>query len=129
MKKSEKKPDVLRVTEFILDNNKSNKKFSLAEAAETKELNGIGLYRIAEIIKNICLQPNGPDSINDFTRISNNNLHNQQGDWQLTPTAYFSYLTYLSIKESEKSNRIAIKTYKVAITAVIIAVISAVIAA
>ena len=125
MKKSEKKPDVLRVTEFILDNSK----FSIAEAAETKELNGMSSYRIAEIIKNICLQPNGPDSIDDFTRISNDNLHNQQGDWQLTPTAYFSYLTYLSIKESEKSNRIAIKTHKVAIMAVVIAVISAVIAA
>ena len=129
MEKLERKPDVLKVTEFILGKSKLNEKFSICEAAETEELNGIGLYRIAEIIKDICLQPNGPDSINNFTEISNNYLHNQRGDWQLNSTAYFSYLTYLSIKESEKANCIAIKTLRVAISAIVISIVTAVIAA
>ena len=40
------KPDVLRVTEYILAQNKIEKAFSV-QSANREELNGIGRHRIA----------------------------------------------------------------------------------
>ena len=123
------KPDVLRVTEFILEKGKSRERFSVCEAAKTQELNGIDEYRIAEIMREVCLQPNGPDSIDELTRISNDYSHNNPGNWQLNASTYFGYLSYISVKESEKSNKIAVQTLRVAIAAIFISIITAAIAA
>lgn len=119
------KPDVLRVTEFVLDKGKQKAHFSVLEAAQSTELNGINDFRIAEILRDICLQPNGPDSIEQLTLISNDYSHNQSGNWQLNATAYFGYLSYLSVKEAEMSNKIAVKALGVAIAAIIISIITA----
>lgn len=123
------KPDVLRVTEFILEKSKLGTSFSVCEASKTLELNGIGEYRIAEIMREICLQPNGPNSIDALTRVSNEYSHNQVGNWQLNASTYFGYLSYLSVKESEKANKIALKTLRVAIAAIVISIVTAVVAA
>ena len=123
------KPDVLRVTEFIIEKSKLRESFSVCEASKTLELNGIGEYRIAEIMREICLQPNGPNSIDALTRVSNEYSHNQAGNWQLNASTYFGYLSYLSVKESEKANKIALKTLRVAIAAIVISIVTAVIAA
>lgn len=120
------KPDVLRVTEYVLEKGKRREQFSVCEAAKTSELNGIDEYRIAEILRGICLQPNGPNSMDNLTHISTEYLHNQSGNWQLTATTYFSYLAYLSVKEAELANRIAVKALGVAIVAIIISIITAV---
>ncbi|MBO1256697.1 hypothetical protein J3L16_13475 [Alteromonas sp. 5E99-2] len=111
------KPDVLKVTEFILDKNKSGDSFSICEAAKTPELNGISDYRIAEIMRDICLQPNGPDSIELHTKIDGTFTHNLPAKWQLNPDTYFSYLSYQSVKQSEKANYIALAALVVAIIA------------
>lgn len=123
------KPDVLRVTEYVLEKGTRKEQFSVCEAAKTSELNGIDEYRIAEILRDICLQPNGPNSMDNLTHISNEYLHNQSGNWQLTATTYFSYLAYLSVKEAELANRIAVKALGVAIAAIIISIITAVVVA
>jgi hypothetical protein len=104
-------PDVLRVTAFVLRKSEIKEKFSVCEAAKTQELNGIGDYRIAEIIKEICLQPNGPDSMESLTTIDNDYLHNSPGNWQLNAETYFNYLSYISAQNSEKSNKLA--TYSI----------------
>ena len=57
------KPDVLRVIEYVLEKGKRKEQFSVCEAAKTSELNGIDEYRIGEILRDICLQPNGPNSM------------------------------------------------------------------
>lgn len=101
------KPDVLKVTEFILEKGKLRERFSVCEAAKTQELNGIDEYRIAEIMREICLQPNGPDSIDELTHISNDYLHNNPGNWQLNASTYFGYLSHLSVNESQKANKTA----------------------
>lgn len=100
-------PDVLRVTAFVLRKSETKEKFSVCEAAKTQELNGVSDYRIAEIIKEICLQPNGPDSMESLTTIDNNN----PGNWQLNAETYFNYLSYISAQNSEKSNKLA--TYSI----------------
>lgn len=123
------KPDVLRVTEYVLEKGKRKEQFSVCEAAKTSELNGIDEYRIAEILRDICLQPNGPNSMDNLTHISNEYLHNQSGNWQLTATTYFSYLAYQSVKEAELANRLAVKALGVAIAAIIISIITAVVVA
>ena len=109
-------PDVLRVTAFVLRKSETKEKFSVCEAAKTQELNGIGDYRIAEIIKEICLQPNGPDSMERLTTIDNSYLHNNPGNWQLNAETYFNYLSYISAQNSEKSNKLA--TYSIWIASV-----------
>ena len=106
-------PDVLRVTAFVLRKSESKEKFSVCEAAKTQELNGIGDYRIAEIIKEICLQPNGPESMESLTTIDNSYLQNNPGNWQLNAETYFNYLSYISAQNSEKSNKLA--TYSILI--------------
>lgn len=101
-------PEVLRVTAFVLRKSETKEKFSICEAAKTQELNGVSDYRIAEIIKDICLQPNGPDSMESLTTIDNNYSHNNSGNWQLNAETYFNYLSYISAQNSEKSNKLAI---------------------
>ena len=118
MRKIDKnKPEVLRVTEFILNKNKSGDSFSVCEAAKASELNGIDEYRIAEIMRDICLQPNGPDSIELHTIIDGAYTHNLPAKWQLNPDTYFSYLSYQSVKQSEKANYIALAALVIAIIA------------
>jgi hypothetical protein len=102
------KPDVLRVTEFVLRNSETKEKFSVCEAGKSIELNGIGDHRIAEIMKEICLQPNGPDSMECLTTVDNSYAHNNPGNWQLNTATYFNYLSYISAQNSEKSNKLAI---------------------
>lgn len=109
-------PDVLRVTAFVLRKSENKEKFSVCEAAKTQELNGVSDYRIAEIIKEICLQPNGPDSMESLTTIDNNYSHNNSGNWQLNAETYFNYLSYISTQNSEKSNKLA--TYSIWIASV-----------
>lgn len=104
-------PDVLRVTAFVLRKSENKESFSVCEAANTPELNGIGDYRIAELIKEICLQPNGPDSMENLTTIDNSYLQNNPGNWQLNAETYFNYLSYISAQNSEKSNKLA--TYSI----------------
>ena len=112
-------PDVLRVTAFVLRKSEAKEKFSICEAAKTQELNGVSDYRIAEIIKEICLQPNGLDSMEGLTTIDNNYLHNNPGNWQLNAETYFNYLSYISAQNSEKSNKLAIYSIWIASTALV----------
>jgi hypothetical protein len=101
------KPDILRVTEFVLD--KAGKEFSVGDAAKTSGLNAISDYRIGEILRVICYQPNGPDSIEFLTTINDiTKQHFTPGKWQLNANTYFSYLSYISVQNSEKSNKLAI---------------------
>lgn len=123
MKIDRTKPDVLRVTEFILEKNKSGESFSVCEATKTLELIGISEYRIAEIMRDICLEPNGPDSTEIHTNIDGTNTHNLPAKWQLNATTYFGYLSYLSVKESEKSNRLAVNTFRIAIATIIVSIL------
>lgn len=95
--------DVLRVTEYVLNRSTSRDTFSVSEAARAQELNGINEYRIAEILREICLQPNGPNSIEQLTTVDGNYSHSNSGKWELNSQAYFSYLSYLSLKRSDES--------------------------
>jgi hypothetical protein len=113
-------PDVLRVTAFVLRNSGTEGAFSVCGAAKTDELNGISHYRIAEILKEICLQPNGPNSMDSLTTVDDSNSHNNPGNWTLNSQAYFSYLSYLSILQSEKTNKIAKYSMWIAIAAIVI---------
>jgi hypothetical protein len=108
MKVDKNKPDVLRVTTFILAKSKSKERFSVCEAAKTDGLNGIDEYRIAEIMAEICLQPNGPNSMEMHTKIDGASSHNSPANWQLNAETYFNYLSYISMQNSEKSNKLAI---------------------
>jgi len=90
------KPDVLRVTEFVMSKSERKEEFSVSEAAETKELNGIHVRRIAEILNEICLEPAGPNSKQRLTTVNSSYSHSEQGSWTLSSTAYFGYLTYQS---------------------------------
>ena len=112
-------PDVLRVTAFVLRKSEAKEKFSICEAAKTQELNGVSDYRIAEIIKEICLQPNGPNSMESLTTIDNNYLHNNPGNWQLNAETYFNYLSYISAQNSEKSNKLAMYSIWIASAALL----------
>ncbi|MFK3978148.1 hypothetical protein [Shewanella vesiculosa] len=126
---NDSKPDVLRVTEYILQQNKLKQEFSVQSANTSEELNGIGRHRIAQIMRDICLDPEGEGSLVRYTTVDNTDMDNNFCRWQLNAHTYFSYLSYLSVKESEKSNNIAIKTLRVAIAAICISIITAVIAA
>tara|TARA_R110002167_G_scaffold298619_4_gene502927 strand:- start:3027 stop:3419 length:393 start_codon:yes stop_codon:yes gene_type:complete len=123
------KPDVLRVTEYILEKNKIDEKFSVQSADKSEKLNGIGRHRIAQIMRDVCLDPEGEGSLVRYTTVDNTDMDNNFCRWQLNANTYFSYLSYLSVKESERSNNIAVKTLRVAIAAIFISIITAVIAA
>jgi hypothetical protein len=123
------KPDVLRVTEYILEQSKLGNEFSVQSADKSAELNGIGRHKIARIIRYICLDPNGEGSLITFTTVDNDNVDNTYCRWQLNATTYFSYLSYLSVKESQKSNKTATNALYVAIGSVVLALASIFIAA
>jgi hypothetical protein len=123
------KPDVLRVTEYILEQSKLGKEFSVQSADKSTELNGIGRHKIAQIIRDICLDPNGEGSLITCTTVDNNNLDNTYCRWQLNANTYYSYLSYLSVKESQKSNKTATNALYVAIGSVVLALASIFIAA
>jgi hypothetical protein len=101
-------PDVLRVTAFVLKKSQAREWFSATEAASSNELNGINEYRVAEILDEICLQPNGPDSKSDANTVDGRLSHSSPGNWTLNSQTYFSYLSYISVQNSEKSNKLAI---------------------
>jgi hypothetical protein len=114
------KPDVLRVTEYILVQNKIEKAFSV-QSADREELNGIGRHRIAQIMRDICLDPDGEGSLERYTTVDNNNMDNNFCRWQLNTSAYFSYLSHLSVKQSERANYLAMAALVVAIIALFVA--------
>ena len=123
-------PDVLRVTEYILTMCSLDKEFSVQYAANSTQLNGIGRHRIAQIMRDICLEPNGKGSLELYTTVDNTNVDNTPGRWQLNANAYFSYLSYLSLQESRKaselaykSNKIALKTLRVAIATIVASIL------
>ncbi|OEG75485.1 hypothetical protein BEL05_14510 [Shewanella colwelliana] len=100
-------PDVLRVTAYVLQRGEAKESYSVCEAAKSAELNGISDHRIAEILKEICLEPDGPESMASYTKVDGNNSHNNPGRWQLNSQTYFSYLSYLSLLRSEESIELA----------------------
>lgn len=97
-------PDVLRVTEYILEQNKLDEAFSVQSEANSKE-------------------PNGKGSLISCTTVDNQNLDNQFFKWQLNTNSYFSYLSYQSVEQAKKSNKTANTTLKIAIAAMVIAII------
>jgi hypothetical protein len=127
----------LRVTEYILEQNKLDEPFSVQSAANSKELNGIGRHNIAEIMRIICLEPNGKGSLITCTTVDNQNLDNQFFKWQLNTNTYFSYLSHLSLlrteesieltkqslKISELSNITTVKTLRIAIATMVISIL------
>lgn len=106
------KPDVLRVTEYVLEKGKRKEQFSVCEAAKTSELNGIDEYRISEILRDICLQPNGPNSLDLHTTIDTTNMHNLPAHWQLNSNSYFNYLSYLALLRTEEGTALANESLK-----------------
>lgn len=114
-----KSTDVLRVTEFVLEKSESRTPFSVLEAARSQCLNGIDDYRIAEILRTICLDPNGPGTLETHTTIDNQYRHNVAGNWTLTADAYFGYLSYQAILQTKKSNNIAIYALIVAVLSLV----------
>lgn len=115
------KPDVLRVTEYILEQGKLDKKFSVQSASKNNELNGLGRHQIARIMRDICLDPEDEGSLIRYTAVDNSDMDNNFCHWQLNANSYFSYLSYQSIKQSEKANKIAVKAFYVAIFSACIA--------
>jgi hypothetical protein len=123
------KPDVLRVTEYILEQAKTDTTFSVQSADISKELNGIGRHRIAQIMLDICLDPNGEGSLLTYTTVYDTNMDNNFCRWQLNANAYFSYLSYQSVEQAKISNKTAVTTLRVAIAAMVISIIFPLIAA
>jgi hypothetical protein len=117
------KPDVLRVTEYILEQAKTDTTFSVQSADKSKELNGIGRHRIAQIMLDICLDPNGEGSLITYTTVDDTNMDNNFCRWQLNANAYFSYLSYQSVEQAKISNKTAVTTLRVAIAAMVISII------
>lgn len=109
---SKVKPDVLRVTEYILA--KADKKESFGLHTASTELNNLSIYQIAKIIRDICLDPQEQGSLGRYTTIDKQNLANDPQYWQLNANAYFSYLSYLAIQQAERTNKIAAKALYVA---------------
>ncbi len=118
------KPDVLRLTEYILNKSKNKEPFSVQSAASSNELNGISRHRIAQLMRDICLDPEDEGSLAKFTTVNNQNWDNNHCMWQLNATAYFSYLSYLSVKEAEKSNRTSTAALVVAIVTLLLTLLS-----
>jgi hypothetical protein len=116
-------PDVLRVTRYIIEQSSKKETFSVNSAARSSELNGIGEYRIAEILRSICLEPNGPKSLHQYTTISTNNENSLEGRWELTPEAYFGYLSYQGMMQAEAANRFAGKALLIATASLIVTLV------
>jgi hypothetical protein len=117
------KPDVLRVTEYILEQNKLKQEFSVQSANKSDELNGIGRHRIAQIMRDICLDPNGEGSLITYTTVDNSNMDNNVKHWQLNANAYFSYLSYQSVEQAKQSNITAQYALWVAVAAMAVSAI------
>ena len=104
--------DVLKVVQYILQMSEQKEPFSVCSSAKSDELNGLDEYRIAEIMKQICLEPNGPDSLEQHTKIDGSYSHNLYANWQLNPETYFNYLSYLSLLRTEESAMLANESLK-----------------
>nr|WP_283104220.1 hypothetical protein [Shewanella gelidimarina] len=87
--------------------SEANEPFSVAEGAQTVQLNGIDVYRIAEILTTICLEPNGRNSMTSLTTVDSHKSHANPGYWQLNPQTYYSYLSYVSLLRSEEAIELA----------------------
>ena len=61
-------------------------------------------------MRDMCFQPNDPDSIERHPKIDGSNTHNLLAEWQLNPNTNFIHLAYHSVKPSEKANYIALAT-------------------
>lgn len=118
-KSSTFQPDVLRLVQFVLKKAEKRESFSVTEASRNSELNGIGDYRIAEILREVCLEPNGPDSKFKLTDPTGNSW-SQQGRWSLKPEAYFGYLSYLSNISAEHANKNAKVAIWIAIATLVV---------
>lgn len=118
------KPDVLRVTEYILKQAKAGNTFSVQSASLSTELNGINRYRLAQIMRDICIEPNGEGSLIQYTQVDSTNIDNSFFNWQLNANAYFSYLSHLSLIRSEQSNKIAVNSLRIAAASFLIAIIT-----
>ncbi|WP_298445700.1 hypothetical protein [uncultured Ferrimonas sp.] len=112
--------DVIRVTEYIIDRAKTRDRFSINEAAKSEELSGLGEYRIAEVFREICLEPNGPNSLHALTLMDGTNSTSLQGIWQLKPEAYFGYQSHLAVIEAKRAVQIAIFTAAVAVVSIVV---------
>jgi hypothetical protein len=114
------KPDVLRVVEFIQSKSAENETFSINEASKSTELNGIAVHRIAEIMRSICLEPNGPDTLEKYTTVNGDYPHSNPGRWELKPDAYFGYLGYQSNQHAEKALILSKRAFGVAIATLVL---------
>lgn len=103
--KDNRKQDVLRVVEFILDKHEKNESFSVCSAAKSAELNGIGEHRIADIMRETCMDPEGIGSLKKYTEVNANFSHNNHTNWSLNPDTYFGYMGYISTLEAIKTNK------------------------
>ncbi|WP_019677672.1 hypothetical protein [Arsukibacterium perlucidum] len=112
-------PDVLRLVKFVLDKSEKRESFSVTEASRDIELNGIGDYRIAEILREVCLEPNGPESKFRLTDPVDNRW-SMQGRWSLNSEAFFGYLSYLSNISAEHANRNAKAAVWIAIATLVV---------
>lgn len=112
-------PDVLKLVQFVLKKSEKRESFSVIEAARENALNGINDYRIAEILREVCLEPNGPDSKFKLTDPTGNSW-STQGCWSLKPEAYFGYLSYLSNVNAEHANKNAETAIWLAIVTLIV---------
>ena len=86
--------NVHRVVEYIL--KRRGESYSVGEAA--KALNGTELYKVAQIFRQVCLEPDGDDSLVKLTTVDNQNSHWIPGRWELTADAYFAFLNYQSLQ-------------------------------
>ena len=87
MKIDRNKPEVLRVIEYILAQNKLDKPFSV-QSADREDLNGIGRHRLSQIMRDICLDPEDDGSLARYTTVDNTNMDNNFYRWQLNADAY-----------------------------------------
>lgn len=113
------KPDVLKVTEYILDMGEKKQPFGLYMAAN--ELVGLSNYQIAKIMRDICLDPQEPGSLIRYTTIAGDNIENIPQPWQLNANTYFSYLSYLAIQEARKTNTLTKYAFQTAVASTAIA--------
>jgi predicted component of type VI protein secretion system len=121
------KPDVLRVTEYILA--KAEKKESFGLNTASTELNSLSNHKIAKIMQDICLDPQEPGSLSRYTTIDNQNWANEPQYWQLNASSYFSYLSYLAIQQAEHTNKLTAKALIIAVVSLIITLSTLLVAA
>ncbi|MGI2261612.1 hypothetical protein [Shewanella sp. GXUN23E] len=92
---------VLRVVEYIL--SRRGESYSVGDAANA--LNGAELYKVAQIFRQVCLEPEGEKSLVELTTVDNANSHWKTGRWELTADAYFAYLNYQSLQVAIRADR------------------------